>query len=343
MTEINKAFWQDAINIPAEIRTASVPTNLQPHEIQIRTHAWGFNPVDSAVQKFPIPIMQWPMIPGVDVCGVVSRTGSSVTNFQQGDRVLATAVGTITNDPRHGGFQTYVAVDAKLACSIPARFSFADGAVLPLGLGTSAHGLYAKQYLALDVPRDGPLKHTDRWLFVWGASSCVGSNAVQLARASGLRVVATCSAKNFDYVRSLGTEVVRDYNDAGVIDDLAALLDERDVAGIFHAAGEVKTSAAVAAKMKKKPFVCTATFISDGDIPDGVTAKMIWYTPPEIIFEETTAPLFEKFLPAALESGEYKVAPPPYVVNKKGVEGIQEGIDTIAKGVSATKIVVENP
>jgi hypothetical protein len=37
----------------------------------------------------------------------------------------------------------------------------------------------------------------------------------------------------------------------------------------------------------------------------------------------------------------YKVAPPPQVVNRRGLEGIQEALDLMKRGVSATKLVVE--
>ena len=37
----------------------------------------------------------------------------------------------------------------------------------------------------------------------------------------------------------------------------------------------------------------------------------------------------------------YKVALPPEVVPAKGLEGIQDALDILTKGVSATKLVVE--
>ena len=49
--------------------------------------------------------------------------------------------------------------------------------------------------------------------------------------------------------------------------------------------------------------------------------------------------VWDKFLPEALKNGQFKPAPPAKVVGK-GLESIQEGIDTLRKGVSATKIVI---
>jgi hypothetical protein len=49
--------------------------------------------------------------------------------------------------------------------------------------------------------------------------------------------------------------------------------------------------------------------------------------------------VYGNFIPEALESGQFKPAPPDKVV-AKGLEGIQEAVDTLKKGVSATKLVV---
>jgi hypothetical protein len=49
--------------------------------------------------------------------------------------------------------------------------------------------------------------------------------------------------------------------------------------------------------------------------------------------------VFVDFLPKALETGLFKPAPNPIVVGH-GLEKVQEGIDLIKKGVSATKLVV---
>lgn len=61
---------------------------------------------------------------------------------------------------------------------------------------------------------------------------------------------------------------------------------------------------------------------------------------PDVWFEITDA-TFGGYLPEALAKGVYKIAPPPQVVNTKGLEGIQEAIDLMKKGVSGTKLVVE--
>ena len=67
---------------------------------------------------------------------------------------------------------------------------------------------------------------------------------------------------------------------------------------------------------------------------------MTVYAPSIFLFEpEIGNGVYGDFLPEALKSGQLKPAPPAKVV-AKGVEGIQEGIDIMRKGASATKFVV---
>jgi len=49
------------------------------------------------------------------------------------------------------------------------------------------------------------------YVLIYGASTATGALAVQYCKLSGLKVVATCSPRNFDYVRSLGADAVFDY------------------------------------------------------------------------------------------------------------------------------------
>ena len=53
-----------------------------------------------------------------------------------------------------------------------------------------------------------------------GRSTSVGSNAIQLARNAGYRVVATASPHNFDHVPSLGAAVAVDYHSLTAVDEI---------------------------------------------------------------------------------------------------------------------------
>lgn len=55
-----------------------------------------------------------------------------------------------------------------------------------------------------------------------GGAGGTGSFAIQLARMAGAEVAATCSAGNFDYVRSLGASHAIDYRAGNVADAIRA-------------------------------------------------------------------------------------------------------------------------
>ena len=84
-------------------------------------------------------------------------------------------------------------------------------------------------------------------------------------------------------------------------------------------------------------------------MPEGVQIKQL--TPGQFVpfpdcWFETTPATFGGFLPEALAEGTYRVAPPPLVVNRKGLEGIQEAIDIMRavskKGREGVKDAIES-
>lgn len=80
-------------------------------------------------------------------------------------------------------------------------------------------GLYPSYRFGLPFPRLEP-KPLNKILLVWGGSSSCGSAAIQLAVASGATVIATASAKNFEFVKSIGGSVVLDYHDEDIGEQL---------------------------------------------------------------------------------------------------------------------------
>ncbi|KAI1808912.1 GroES-like protein [Daldinia bambusicola] len=363
----NRTFWQDKTGIPGSIRETAEPlsdTTLSEAEVLVKVHAWGLNPIDAYLQDVPLPFVKYPLVPGTDVAGTVVRVGSGPGpgsgRFEAGDRVLAYAPGiSFPERPERGAFQEYTVLDSALVAKIPDAVSFAEAAVFPMCLATAAHALFDAEFLGLPLPSlagsststsTGNGKGEEKLLLVvWGGASAVGSNAVQLARAAGLEVVATCSPRNFERVRSLGARKVFDYRSETVIDDIVAELDgdggKGKCVGIFQAAGITGDAIApccqVSARSRQKPFVACANAIPEGTVPEGVEAKFVLdWKAGRGMYHDVTAKLFGEFLEEALRSGTYKVAPRPEVVETRGLEGIQGGLDIVRKGVSAKKIVV---
>lgn len=103
-----------------------------------------------------------------------------------------------------------------------------------MALSTAGVGLYGKEALALPYPSTNPVRGGT--ILITGAASSVGCAAVQLARASGLDVIATASTRNHDMVKSLGATSVFDYNSPDAAKDIAAAIKAgSDFAGVFDA------------------------------------------------------------------------------------------------------------
>jgi NADPH:quinone reductase-like Zn-dependent oxidoreductase len=342
----NTAAWLTAERaIPLELKSSPY-TSPKDNEIVVKSGAVAINPVDWAIQaagsRVPaFSFVTYPCVLGTDVAGEVVEVGKQVSRFKVGDRVVGCGGGALRNKSSEGTFQTYVVIQDYLVSPIPDTMAYEDAAVLPLGLTTAASGLFGNDSLALEYPSISP-KTTGKTVVIWGGSTSVGSNAIQLAVASGYEVISTSSPKNFDYVKNLGAAHVFDYNSSTVVSDIIDVLKGADFAGAY-AIGSVLsvgngTAAAEACleivdKTDGKKFVAMAMHFA-GNLPNGVGAKFVLP-----ISSEVSKVIFEDFLPKALAEGKYVAAPAPMVVGK-GLESIQEAFKIQQKGVSAKKVVV---
>jgi NADPH:quinone reductase-like Zn-dependent oxidoreductase len=333
-------------------------------QIVIRNHALAINPFDWVIQLIPNATrwITYPFILGSDLAGEVVAVGSKVSRFKIGDRVLGHAIGTDkdVNSPAQGGFQNQTVVLERLASPIPSNISFEEAAVVPLGLSTAACGLFQKDHLGLQHPSLKP-KPSGKTVIVWGGSTSVGSNAIQLAVAAGYEVITTASPKNFDYVKQLGASQVFDYNHPAVVTDIIAALDGKACAGalaigkgsadycvkIVHAAKGNKfvsmASPGVSLDNGLTPsamlkFVTTGTSLVIKSKVRGVKTKFIYGS--SLKNNEVSTAVYQDYLPAALSNGSFRPSPSPTVIGT-GLKFLQAGLDMQRKGVSATKIVIK--
>lgn len=166
--------------------------------VLIRVVAAGVNPADWRFRsgQFRRAIrLKLPFVPGADVAGIVEAVGPAVTRFRPGD-----AVYTMLPTKNGGGYAEYAAASEAAVALIPPNLSFAEAAAVPLTALTALQALRDKAELQ-------PGAH----LLIHGASGGVGTFAVQIAKAIGARVTATCSGQNVERVRSLGADEVLDY------------------------------------------------------------------------------------------------------------------------------------
>jgi len=357
----NTAAWLGAKRAKLEVRPAPY-TPPRENEIVVKNYAVAINPLDWMIQVAGIfRWIKYPFVLGSDIAGEVVEVGNAVTRFKVGDRVLGHAVGTDRkrNNPAEGAFQSYTVVLAHMAAPIPLTMSYEHAAVLPLALSTAACGLFQKDHLALHYPSATP-QPTGKTLLVWGGSTSVGSNAIQLAVAAGYEVITTSSPRNFDYVTKLGASQVFDYNSTTVAADVIAALKGKTIAGALAiGSGSAQACADIVHACHGTKFVSLAS--PSVSFENGMTFKVVlqlvssnvsmqvksrmrgirtkFIFGSSLMDNEVSKVLYVDFLPKALADGYYVAAPEPYVVGK-GLESVQTGFDAQRKGVSAKKVVV---
>ncbi|EOD53023.1 putative zinc-binding oxidoreductase protein [Neofusicoccum parvum UCRNP2] len=370
MPPTNRAAWLTGKQVrPLEVKSAPY-TKPGQNEIVVQARAIAVNPVDAMKQAMGDMMMGWikyPFILGDDLAGDVVEVGPGVTRFQPGDRVVGHAVSIDKRSNRacEGAFQEYVVLRTNLVSPIPDSMSYETACVLPLCLSTASCGLFMQDFLALQHPTPKtPRNSTGKTLLVWGGSTSLGSNAIQLAVAAGYEVITTASPKNFDYVTKLGASKVFDYRSPATVGKIIAALKGKPSAGaIAIGDGSMEACIEIVAASEGRKFISQASVPMPEEIPPkgfglvsfiasflwfnvstfvkckakGIGAKFIWGD--DLMANEVGSAIYEHFLPDALASGKYVAAPEPYVVGK-GLEHIQEALDVVKKGVSARKVVV---
>jgi len=181
---------------PEVLRLEEVPTPKPgPGEVLVRIHAVGVNPVETYIRAGTYArLPELPYTPGNDGAGVVEHVGADVTEFKAGDRVYT--AGSLT-----GTYAEFALCRKEQVHPLPANVSFAQGAAIGTPYATAYRGLLQR---AVAKPGETVLVH--------GASGAVGTAAVQLARADGLRVFGTAgSDQGLKLAREQGAHEVFDH------------------------------------------------------------------------------------------------------------------------------------
>ncbi|CAK7230788.1 hypothetical protein SEUCBS140593_007707 [Sporothrix eucalyptigena] len=190
----------------AEIVDSPVP-EPKAGEVLIKIVVTGTNPKD---WKRPEK-QNYTGNQGDDMAGVVEKVGSGVTEFHPGDRVAAFH----RLMTPHGSYAEYGIAPADTTFHIPDKISFEEAATLPLAALTSVFALYKD--LALPDPWN-PRQDTDAPLplIIYGASTAIGTFAVQLARRSNIHPIIGIAGASSKLVLDLMGDGVSKYGDAVV-------------------------------------------------------------------------------------------------------------------------------
>ncbi len=195
-----KAIVYDRYGPPEVLRYDDVerPT-ARAGQVLVRVHTASLNFGDRAAMRGEPRAIRLAMglrrprakVLGRAIAGTVEAVGPGVTRFQPGDDVFG--------EVSQRGFAEYAVAKEKHLAAKPVEVSFEQAATLPVAAETALQGI-----------RLGEVGPGTR-LLVNGASGGVGTFAVQLAKALGAHVTATCGGRNAELVRSIGADAVVDY------------------------------------------------------------------------------------------------------------------------------------
>ena len=189
-----KAFVRtNATTQDVELQEVQIP-NIQSDEVLIKVEAFGVGIHD----RYFIPSdISFPYVIGSEGAGTIKEKGNEVNDFNIGDKVIFSTV----LQSQGGSWAQYAVANQSSLIKLPNNLSFEVGASMPVAGKT-----------ALECMRELNLEKDDT-LFIAGASGAIGTLVIQLAKAKGVRVSASASLKNHDYMKSLGAEHTVDYND----------------------------------------------------------------------------------------------------------------------------------
>jgi len=240
-------------------------------EVLIRVKTTALNHLDLWVRE-GIPGVPLPMIMGSDAAGTIEELGELARrdfDFSPGEEVLTVPIRScghcsfclrgeenlcpefhIPGESVQGVQAEYIAVPAKYVVRKPGELNWYEAAAMPLAAMTAYHMLIRKV----------GLKYND-WILIYGASSGVGSAAVQMAKALGARVITTVgSEEKAELARSLGADYIIDYRSEKVGAAVRKITNGRGVDVVFeHTGAKTWTDSLRALRTGGKLVTCGAT------------------------------------------------------------------------------------
>ena len=193
---------------------------VRPQHVLVRVRATAVNRADLMQRRgnYPAPKGWPPDIPGLEYAGEVVELGAGATRWKIGDRVMGIVGG--------GSYAEFVAVHQHEAMAAPPSLSFEEAAAVPEAFLTAYDALRIR--LAVPPAATGSV-------LIHAIASGVGTAALQLAHAMGLRIFGTArSAWKLDRLRAVAparlidvgaedfVEVIR--SEAGSVDYIVDLV-----------------------------------------------------------------------------------------------------------------------
>jgi zinc-binding alcohol dehydrogenase family protein len=172
-----------------------------PRDLLVKVEAVSVNPVDTKRRADPAKTDNAPRVLGWDAAGTVAAVGARVTLFKPGDAVFY--AGDVT---RPGSNSELHLVDERIVGRKPKSLDFAQAAAIPLTAITAWEAFFDRMKIK---------RSSGASVLISNGAGGVGSIAIQIAKVSGLKVIATASRpETIAWVKELGADHVVDHRKA---------------------------------------------------------------------------------------------------------------------------------
>lgn len=183
---------------------------IREDEVLVKIYAAALNRADLLQRQgtYPSPpgCPEWM---GLEIAGIIEKTGEKVTNWKVGDRVCALLGG--------GGYAEYVAVKHDMLMPVPKGLSMVEAAALPEAYATSYLNLFIEGHL-----------EAGQTAFIPAGASGLASVAIPMAKAFGARVITSVLSDEIaEKIKPLGADVVIN----STTTDVASVLAEEEKNG----------------------------------------------------------------------------------------------------------------
>ena len=189
-------------------------------QVQIKVRAAGLNFPDllSIAGQYQLKLPP-PFVPGAEIAGVVTATGTDVRRVKAGDAVIAMPTG--------GAFADVCVADEINTVPKPESLSFEEAAGFAITYFTTMHAY-----------RQSAQLQPGETVLVLGAAGGVGSAAVELGKAMGARVIAAASTSDkLEFAKALGADEIINYAEQPLKEAVKALTDGKGVDVVYDPVG----------------------------------------------------------------------------------------------------------
>lgn len=290
-------------------------------DVLIKVHASTVNRTDSGFRSAEYFISRfWSglfrpkfQILGCEFAGVVEETGKNVKQFKPGDNVFG------YNDKTFGGHAEYLTINENDTVTIlPNNLNFDEAAPITEGAHYALNTIKASKVTA------------GQNVMVYGATGAIGSSAVQLLKHFGVNVTAVCNTKNIDLVKSLGADVVVDYQ----TQDFTKTATKFQF--IFDAVGKSSFKQCKPLLTEKGIYISTELGKNCANVFLAITTPLL--SGKKVLFPIPTISKNDVlFLKELAEKGEYK----PVVDRKYKLNQITEAYKYVETGQKTGNVILE--